>query len=352
MKKIKQSDFILFIALLGLLVTFTACESSKEKDNTALSVVNISSPDVGFIYLNGQYTGHKTPHSLMVTKGTHVLGVGMEKTSTYLRREVEVKEDIDVALTASDQPEPKVWKALWVGVHEVTGNSSTGRCSSRFSKQELDAGFDYFQWSIENHFEKMSFNTMKWDVERKDLETPIELHKASNTWFTLEPYSITELIPEVQPGEYDAVFVFWREKDGACSFQSSYFGLGWTDPMNEAIKTGYITIKFDAGNDINEKIDWYKNNDPGVWVHEWLHTVGENYFQDMGERLPEKGDDGLVIHAAEKYNYTYPWLDWYSDFIGGRVKAGNGSSIFYGIGPEAMLKCALRETAVSNCGNE
>jgi len=344
MKRIKQYSFFLFSALLSLL---TACENGSTNSNS-LPVIKVSSAETAYIYIDGQYTGYKTPAEITVSKGTHVIGVAMEETATYLRKELEVTEDIDVALTMSDKPEPKVWKALWVGVHEVTGNSSTGRCSSRFSKEELDAGFDYFQWSIENHFEKMSFNTMQWDVERKDIETPIELHKASNTWFTLEPYSITELMPEVKPGEYDAVFVFWREKDGACSFQSSYFGLAWTDPMNEAIKTGYITIKFDAGDDINEKIEWYKNNDPGVWVHEWLHTVGENYFQDMGELLPEKGGDGLVIHAAEKYHYSYPWMDWYSDFIGGRVKSANGGSVYYGIGPEAMLDCALRETAIAN----
>lgn len=343
MKKIKQYSFLLLSTFFSLLV---ACDNGGETTSNSLPVVKVSSSEPGYIYIDGQYTGTKTPAEITVSKGAHVIGVGMEESATYLRRELDVSEDMNVALAASDKPEPKVWKALWVGIHEVTGLSATGRCSSQFSKEELDAGFEFFQWSIDNQFEPYSFGTMKWEVERKDIETPVELYKASNTWFTLEPTSITELIPEVKPGEYDAVFVFWRESDGACSFRSSYFGLAWTDPMNEAIKTGYITVKFDAGSDINEKIEWYKNNDPGVWVHEWLHTVGETYFQDRGERLPEKGGDGLVIHAAEKYAYTYPWMDWYSDFISGRVKDLSGGNLFRGIGPEALLERSLRESAV------
>jgi len=342
MKRIKQYSFLLFSALFSLLA---ACENGSTNSNS-LPVIKVSSAEAAYIYLDGQYTGYKTPAEITVTKGVHVIGVAMEETATYLRKELEVTEDMDVALTASDKPEPKVWKALWVGVHEVTGNSSTGRCSSRFSKEELDAGYDFFQWSIDNQFHPMSYNTMKWEVERKDITAPIELKKASNTWYTLEPESITELLPEVKPGNYDAVFVFWRESEGDCSFQSSYFGLAWTDPLNDPIKTGYITIKFNAGDDLNENINWYKENDPGVWVHEWLHTVGETYYQDRGERLPEKGGDGLVLHAAEKYHYTYPWMDWYADFMSGRVKDLGSANTYCGIGPEALLQKSLRESAI------
>ncbi|MBS2210679.1 PEGA domain-containing protein [Carboxylicivirga mesophila] len=332
--------------ILVLFVLFTACDSGeKTKQDTSFTItVNASEP--GAIYLDGQYTGYTTPAELKVSEGQYVIGVATQTSHSYLRKELTINEDTDLMLTTADKPEPKVWKALWVGVHEVTGLSESGQCSSQFSKEELDAGYDFFMWSIENHFEPFSFNTTKWEVERKDINTPIQLHKASNTWFTLEPESITELIPEIDAGNYDAVFVFWREKDGSCSFKSSYFGLAWIDPLNDPIKTGYITIKFDAGDNIQDNINWYKENDPGVWVHEWLHTVGENYFQDRGERMPEKGGDGLVLHAAEKYQYTYPWMDWYRDFMTGQVKELGSGHTYCGIGPEALLQKSLRESAM------
>ncbi|WP_430814204.1 PEGA domain-containing protein [Carboxylicivirga sp. RSCT41] len=339
MKKIT----VLFLAIaFGIM----ACDTNTDKQ-TSSHLLKVTAEEQGHIYLDGQYTGYTTPAKFKVSKGEHVISVTAEASKQYLRQELTISEDTELHLTMQDVPEPKVWKALWVGVQEVTGNSVDGQCSSSFSQEELDAGFDFFQWSIDNQFHPFSYNTTKWEVERVDITTPIELHKASNTWFTLEPESITELLPEVKPGNYDAVFVFWRESDGDCSFKSSYFGLAWTDPINDPIKTGYITIKFDAGDDINKNINWYKENDPGVWVHEWLHTVGENYFQDCGERLPEKGGDGLVLHAAEKYKYTYPWMDWYADFMSGRVKDLGAGNTYCGIGPEAFLKYTVRESALS-----
>ncbi len=341
----------LFFLLILVSVLFVSCSKGRDTNKNATLSLNISAPEEGFIYLDGSYTGYKAPHELPVEKGKHVISVALESSYKYLRKEIDVTEDADVQFAYTDQPEPKIWKALWIGVQEVTGSSSTGLCSTHFSKDELNAGFDFFQWSIKNHFEKYSYGTMKWEIERKDITTPIELHKSSDTWFTVEPSSVTAILPEIKPGAYDAVFVFWRESDGSCSFKSSYFGLAWTDPMNDPIKTGYITVKFDAGSDINEKIAYYKNNDPGVWVHEWLHTVGEHYFQDKGRSMPDKGQDGLVVHAAEKYGYTFPWMNWYEDFMSGKVKDLGGGSVYLGIGPEALLKCSLHETAAGNCDN-
>ncbi|PWD98463.1 PEGA domain-containing protein [Marinilabilia rubra] len=343
MNMLRYVKALMLFCFIGFLSFCSSSDGGKVRNSYT---IKITAEEKGVVYLNGKNTGNMTPAELNVGKGEHVFGVGTDGSNQYFRREIDVDEDAEIFLSTKDQPDPKVWKALWVGVHEVKGSSPNGVCSSHFSKEELNAGYEFFMWSIENHFESFTYNTVKWDVERKDIQLPVRLHKASNTWFTLEPNSITELIPDIKPGEYDAVFVFWPEQDGDCSFESSYFGLAWTDPMNDPIKTGYITIKFDAGSDINEKIAWYKNNDPGVWVHEWLHTVGENYYQDLGVSMPEKGDDGLVLHAAEKYGYSYPWMDWYKEFMGGQVRDQKNGSLFLGIGPETFLKKSLREVAV------
>ncbi|WP_439181944.1 PEGA domain-containing protein [Carboxylicivirga taeanensis] len=333
------------LAYLFACLLLQACDSNSEKTSSS-PTISVSAPEKGFIYLDGQFTGYSTPADLKVTQGDHVVGVATEGSKEYFRRELHIDENVDIKMTAADKPAPKVWKALWLGVQEVTGSTQSGHCSSVFSKEELDAGYDFFMWSIEKQFEPFSFHTTKWEVERKDITVPVELHKTSSNWFTLEPDALTELVPEIKPGAYDVVFVFWRESDGTCSFKSPYFGLAWTDPLNEPIKTGYVTIKFDAGDNIQDNINWYKENDPGVWVHEWLHTVGETYFQNRGERMPEKGGDGLVLHAAEKYHYTYPWMDWYSDFMSGQVKDLASPSTYCGIGPEAFLQMSLRESAL------
>lgn len=340
--------------LMLMAVCLFACK--KRNGNSVLPSstysITITTPanEPGYVYVDGKYTGTKTTGKIEIAKGHHVIGVALQNSWTYLRKEIDVTGNTNLSLTLNDKPVAKTWKALYVGLYETRGISSTGDCSTHFSQAELDAGYDFFQWSLKEHFENYSYNTMKWEVERKDIATPVTLNKASNSWFTVEPQSITSVLSQIQPGTYDCVFVFWRERESTCSFQSNYFGLAWTNPMAESIKSGYVTIKFDAGSSITDRINSYKANDPGVWVHEWLHTVGENYYQNKGLSLPEKAG-GFSVHAAEVYGYTFPWMNWYLDFISGRVANSSGSPAFLGIGPEAFLKCTLRETALNSSCN-
>lgn len=341
--------------LLLLIVCFNACKKRNSNPGpVAPSAYNITittpGNEPGYVYVDGRYIGKSTTGKIEVAKGHHVIGVALQNSWTYLRKEVDITGNSTLSLTLSDKPAARTWKALYVGLYETNGNSPTGDCSTHFLEAELNAGYDFFQWSLREHFEKYSYSTMKWETERKDIAVPVTLKKTSTSWYTVEPESITNVLSQIQPGVYDCVFVFWREREGNCSFQSNYFGLAWTNPLTEPIKTGYVTIKFDAGSSIIDKINNYKANDPGVWVHEWLHTVGENFYQNKGLSLPEKAG-GFSVHAAEMYQYTFPWMNWYLDFISGRVPNISGSPAYLGIGPEAFLKCSLRETALNSTCN-
>lgn len=316
------------------------CSSDSDTEEIiSAPKVSISSPSEGYIYIDGIYEGNKTPKELTLSKGKHVIGVAMDASKTYLRKEIVVgDEDVEVALVATDKPEPKIWKGLWVGIYEATN----GTTSTKYTKEELDKAYDYFQWSIKEHFENYSYNTIKWEISRKDIREPVTIdHSGVND--VILPSSIGQLLPEIQPGVYDNVFTFFKEKDEDCEFVGNYFALAWLDPFDAAIETGYVTVKFDAELPIEEHLNWYKNNDPGVYCHEWLHTVGEYFFQSKGVEMPKK-DPGsnLMVHAADHvYNYTFPWLTWYQDVIAGRVKS---DGIYVGIGPENFLKYTIRES--------
>lgn len=341
---------ILTILISGLLF-LGSCESSSNKMTTPITpLVKITSSESGWIYLDGKYTGYKTPKELIVSQGEHTIGVALEKSYKYLRRSIVVGDKkTELHLNKNNLQQAKIWKALWIGIRESQGVVAGNTVSTHFSKEELDAAHNYFQWSLREHFEKFSYGTMKWESERIDLSEPVALSHKKNGWYVLESATIYSHLPNIKDGDYDCIFTFWREKEGTVSFASSYFGLGWTNPMSEAKKIGYVTIKFDARENIADAINHYKNNDPGVWVHEWLHTVGENFFQDKGLRLPQKGGDGLVVHGAEVYHYSYPWMNWYRDFISGRVKDNSSGQIWVGIGPDAFMECNLRETATGDC---
>lgn len=335
-----------------LLVLFYSCrksDSTADEGDPAITDLKVISPEPGYIYVNGDYTGCSTPETIPLAKGSYTIGVALQNSYQYLRKTVDLTTVNSVTLTASDKPPPKAWKALWIGLYETKGSTPTGDCSTHFSKNELDLGYGFFTWSIKNHFEKYSYGTMIWEVERNDIEAAVLLKKGSNSCYTVEPEEISKLMPAIQPGVYDCVFVFWRESEGSCDFASNYFGLAWTNPMDEAIKTGYVTVKFNAGTSAAEGIKYYKENDPGVWVHEWLHTVGEKFYQDKGRIFPKRAADGLVVHAGEIYGYKFPWMDWYKDLISGRIPNTSAGPKFLGIAPESFLNCTVRETAINKC---
>jgi hypothetical protein len=329
--------------LVVLVMVVIGCSSSSEEVNE-VPKVTIISPEEGYIYIDGIYKGHKTPAMLILPKGSHVIGVAIDATKTYLRKEVVIREEsMTVELAETDRPEPKIWKGLWVGIHEATN----GTVSTNYTKEELDKAFEYFQWSVNEHFENYSYNTIKWELTRIDITEPVLIDRSGSNDVIL-PSSMGKLLPdEVYPGNYDNVFSFFKEKDDDCQFIGNYFALAWLDPFDSVIKTGYVTVKFDAEQPIEEHLNWYKENDPGVYCHEWLHTVGEYFFQSKGVKMPRKAPaNNLMVHAADHvYGYTYPWLTWYQDVMAGRVKDGRD---FVGIGPENFLKYNLRESALND----
>lgn len=329
------------IYIVGLLLCISVACNSKSEEVVKTPTVSITSPSEGYIYVDGIYSGFKTPMDLTLSRGEHVIGVAMDESSTYLRREIVVAdEDIIVELGIEDKPEPKIWKALWVGIREA----SNGKVSTIYSKEELDKAFEYFQWSISEHFEKYAYNTIKWEITRKDILEPVLIDRSGANHVIL-PSSMGALLPEIQPSVYDNVFSFFKEKDDDCEFIGGYFALAWLDPFDSDIKTGYVTVKFDSDQAIEDHISWYKANDPGVYCHEWLHTVGEYFFQSKGVKMPKKAPgSNLMVHAADAiYGYTYPWLTWYQDVMQGRVRSDGE---YVGIGPENFLKYNIRESAV------
>lgn len=333
--------------MAAVMISAAACKKNTTSELPAATGTVIITPgnETGFVYIDGKYSGYKTTDKVILPAGNHAIGVALQHSWQYLRKETGGTAGNTLEFTLADKPAPKKWKALYVGLYETKGLSATGECSTHFTKEELDAGYAFLQWSLREHFEKYSYGTMQWEVERKDVTTPVTLNRGGAAWYTVEPGAITKEIPAITPGAYDCVFVFWREREGGCSFQSNYFGLAWTNPMNETIKTGFVTIKFDAGTGVAGRISHYEANDPGVWVHEWLHTTGEEFYQAKGLSLPQKAG-GFAVHAAETYGYTFPWMHWYLDFMAGRVPGAAGQG-YLGIGPEAFLRCTVRETALN-----
>lgn len=340
------------LMLTGLIwLGISACSSIVESSQAPMNGnVLVTSEEKGSIYIDGEFTGQVTPYNFTLEPGEYSISVGTENSRQYLKQKLTLTgAPQKVHLTSQDKVAPAVWKALFVGVPMVTGKSSTGECSTHFNENDLDEAFSFFNHNLKEHIEPFSYSTVKWQIDRQDLTKPVELtYNPKSKWYTVEAEQGLAELSALKAGQYDTVFLFWREEQGDCSFKSPYFGLAWLNPTDKETKqTGYVTVKFnpkDIG--VKARVDEYLATDPGVWTHEWLHVVIEQFYPNLGVQTPLTPKDKLILHSAQAYGYNYPWIKWYKDLISGQVPLGQK---YVGIGPEALLSCSVAKTALGTC---
>lgn len=312
--------------------------------------LKVTSDNVASIYVDGRYTGKKTPATLELSSGEHVIGFGLDEARQYYRKTLNVTDSTgQLDIKDAKLVQPKIWKALFVGVPNSYGYIKGKKCTTHFTNEDLDHAYDFFKFNLQQQIEPYSYSTVKWQIERRDLTEPVELtYNPKNQWYTLEAEQGLAQLDNVKPGKYDTVFLFWREQDKQCSFKSGYFGLAWLDPTdNQTRQTGYVTVKFNPGDiGVAKTLQNYKNQDPGVWTHEWLHVVIEQFYPNMGIKVPIPPKEKLILHSAVAYGYRYPWMKWYKDLISGQVPLGQS---FTGIGPKALLNCSIAQAATIGC---
>ena len=336
---------------LPLLCIFTVmltqrCNSADDSGSKSTATIHklaVTATETGSaIYLDGVYTGKVTPSEIIVETGTHMVGVGLKASRTYLRRNVTVEsttETLTVDLSNNDLQQPKVWKALFIGVNKVTAN--VGSCVSEYTTDELDLAYDFFNWSFKEKVEDYSYHTTKWEIDRRDISD--ETIVLSNDKL-ITPSIIDNYITDVNKGDYDLIVTFFRGGGGSQQncFIDNFIGIAWFDVTELNSDASYYTIRY--YDDIGGAISNAKQNDPGMFIHEWLHTTAEMFYPDKGEKVPS--DNGQVVHAAGKYGYSQPWMTWYEDLISGQVRDG---VTYSGIGPDAFLACTVKESALGAC---
>ena len=311
------------------------------------ATIDVDTPEAGSaIYINGIYDGQVTPASIQLGEGTHQIGVGLANSEQYLRRTLvigsnEIGSTINLDLDASDLQAPKHWKALFVGVNQV--QSPGGSCVSSYTTAQLDSAYEYFQWSFTTQAEPFSYNTMDWSFERRDISNEVVTLSSDNL---ITPSIFEQHITDIQSGDYDLIVTFFNSgvsndgsPNGSCQIQS-FIAIAWFDVNELSSQTSYYTVRFH--NNISSAINYSMANDPGLFVHEWLHTTAEMFYPNQGVEVPSFR--GQVVHAAEHFGYTHPWMTWYRDIMRGQVL---DRRTYKGIGPENYLsKCSVRESAL------
>ncbi len=374
LKTYVQASKLLFILATSTLLATQGCggsQANKETANSAITLptsneykIKISTTEVGSaIYLNGVYTGEVTPAELSVnTTGEHTIGIGLINSKLYLKKTISITQSSELqqfSLNLNDLQAAKNWKALFIGVKNA--KKPQGSCVSSYTNEELDAGYQFLQWSFEERLEGYSYNTVNWLFDRFDITDEIvTLDKnAVLQPEIIEPYLASH---NIKKGDYDFIVPFYRGGDnidrgvqvtGQDCYLGAYQGLGWYDYDILSVEASYVQIRY-WDNAIfaiaASKEDQY---DPGMFIHEWLHSVAESkkegntFFESQGYTMPDDGSAGhYVVHAAGAYQYTFPWMLWYQDLISGKVKKGQQ---YLGITPEAFLACSVREKALDVC---
>lgn len=344
----KKTIFIQFKKLpLILMFAFMAIQGCNSTDEpipppVVIHKLAISADEVGSaIYLNGIYTGKVTPAEITVNVGEYTIGIGLKNSRTYLRKTVNVvkaTETLNIALTDEDLQQPKTWKALFIGVNKVKVQGVI--CESEYVTTELDLAYEFFNWSFKEKVEDYSYNTIKWEIDRRDINTETVI---LNNESLITPGIIDNYITDIKKGDYDLIVTFFRGGAGSTDcFINNFIGIAWYDVTELNSDSSYFTIRY--YDDVEGVINESKKTDPGMFIHEWLHTTAEMFFPGRGVKVPIDG--GQVVHAAETYGYSFPWMNWYEDIISGQVRDGN---VYSGIGPEAFLECSVRESATGSC---
>lgn len=75
---------------ISLVAVFFSCSKDAATPKDEIPVIQVSSPETGFIYLDGHYTGYQTPHEIKANKGKHVIGIAIYGTRIYLQKEVDI----------------------------------------------------------------------------------------------------------------------------------------------------------------------------------------------------------------------------------------------------------------------
>ena len=84
---------------------------------------------------------------------------------------------------------------------------------------------------------------------------------------------ITSLI--WKKGDYDLAVTFFRGAQEDC-FIADFIGIAWYNVTELSSESSYYTVRYYDG--IGEAIENAKKNDPGVFIHEWLHTIAERFY--------------------------------------------------------------------------
>jgi hypothetical protein len=278
--------------------------------------LSITSEVQGMIYLNGEYTGKKTPASLLLSDGQYRIGLGGDN-NRYQESTVLISKNQQLKLKDANWLPNKPWKVLLLAIRKANLGPGKGNHQMAYlSDHDISVAYNDLIEVDRRWVRPFSFGLVSWDISQQIIENiPARI---TDQWdhinhdLFLQEADLTNLTKK-----YDAIVYFWPRMPSS------------KDPWNQAGAVGGGSLMSIP----NTWVRLIQQSPREVWLHEWLH-VAEAVSNDRGYF---KGVDGL--HGAEIHNYKKgsegEWLHWYRDYMRGSVIEDD---LFNGIPPAAWLR--------------
>lgn len=134
------------------------------------------------------------------------------------------------------------------------------------------------------------------------------------TW--VAPVNVADDLKDLaKPGEYDNIFVYWKDSDDQTK-KTVRGGFGWSiGPTHEANGCGFSCVNY-----VQPQLFTRDSEFTEVFLHEWLHQL-EAFYGARGVKLPKNG-----LHGAETYGFKHQngWKTWYQAFLKADLKDRSG----------------------------
>ncbi len=305
---------------------------------SSCSQLEITAP-AGDVFVDGRYSGLTAPTLLNLEPGTHRVAVGSDAYYLHTFETAPHHGSCSVSFGEPQKLAPRLWKALHVDIPSIRGVETD--CLVEPNLAELDAVYSLFESNLVGLGQAHSYQSLVWEITRVSTTGTVDITGGAGS-YTLRPGDLGDVFALLDIAEYDTIFSGWKAQGENCVLDAWYVGLGWT-PQDETKQMGFANLRLQAPNLVSH-VEHLQSNDPGGFLHEWLHTV-ELYYEELGANMPEPAG-GFPLHAAEVYGYTFPWLDWYEDFTRGKVVDLQGQG-YRGMTPELMHRCTTRDAVLN-----
>lgn len=210
----------------------------------------------------------------------------------------------------SDGHEPLIWRNLLI-IKALTDLWVDGtQINNRLSPRDIEAVSEAFESHTPYWVEKLTSGRVRWKTKSVISYQPltsVSPHDEDGYW--VAPGDVKDDIARYAAlGEYDGIFVYWKNKDDLRPIPvSGPFGVA-TGPSPATNHSGFSSVHY-----VDASAWTLESETTEVFLHEWIHQL-EIFYISQGLEIPED-----LLHSQADYGFEHEsgWKHWYEYLLRG-----------------------------------